>query len=169
MLYDQAQLTVAYLEAFQITREPIFEAVARDTLDYVRRDMTSKGGGFFSAEDADSEVPGSPEQKKREGAFYVWDKREVEAALGDVAEIFNFHYAVKAEGNVPPGGDPHGEFTEKNILIELGSVEATAKHFGKDETEIRKLLAGRARRCSPCAPNGRGPTSMTRSSRPGTA
>ncbi len=54
MLYDQAQLAVAYLEAFQITREPLFEEVARDILDYVRRDMTAKEGGFFSAEDADS-------------------------------------------------------------------------------------------------------------------
>jgi uncharacterized protein YyaL (SSP411 family) len=140
MLYDQAQLAVAYLDAFQITREPLFEEIARDTLDYVRNDMTAKGGGFFSAEDADSEIPGSPEQKKREGAFYVWTKDEVDAALGAAAEIFNFHYAVKAEGNVPSGGDPHGEFTSKNILIELGSVAATAKHFGKDETEVRQLL-----------------------------
>ena len=54
MLYDQAQLAIAYLEAFQIAREPIFEYVARDILDYVRRDMTEQGGGFFSAEDADS-------------------------------------------------------------------------------------------------------------------
>src|ERR1700716_1922873 len=57
MLYDQAQLAVAYLDGFQITREPLFEEVARDTLDYVRRDMTAKDGGFFSAEDADSEIP----------------------------------------------------------------------------------------------------------------
>jgi len=141
MLYDQAQLAVAYLDAFQITREPLFEEIARDTLDYVRRDMTAKSGGFFSAEDADSEIPGSPEHKKAEGAFYVWTKDEVDAALGDTAEIFNFHYAVKAEGNVPSGGDPHGEFTGKNILIELGSVPATAKQFGKDETEVRDLLA----------------------------
>jgi uncharacterized protein YyaL (SSP411 family) len=140
MLYDQAQLAVAYLEAFQITREPIFEETARDTLDYVRREMTAKQGGFFSAEDADSEVPASTEHKKAEGAFYVWDKREVDTALGSAAEVFNFHYAVKAEGNVPSGGDPHGEFTGKNILIELGSVAATAKHFGKSEAEVRQLL-----------------------------
>src|SRR6266849_6130319 len=57
MLYDQAQLAVAYLDAFQITRDPQFESVARDILDYVARDMTSKEGGFFSAEDADSPVP----------------------------------------------------------------------------------------------------------------
>jgi uncharacterized protein len=160
MLYDQAQLAVAYLEAFQITREPVFEKVARDTLEYVRRDMTAKDGGFFSAEDADSEIPVAavydsrtteaekgdgghrpPLQKKAEGAFYVWDKKEIDDVLGASADVFNFHYAVKAEGNVPAGGDPHGEFTGKNILIELGSVAATAKHFGKDETEVRGILA----------------------------
>ncbi|PYI92285.1 MAG: thioredoxin domain-containing protein [Verrucomicrobia bacterium] len=140
MLYDQAQLAVAYLEAFQITRDPLFEAVGRDTLDYVRRDMTAKAGGFFSAEDADSVVPDNP-AKKAEGAFYAWDKKEIDAALGPPADVFNFHYAVKAEGNVPAGGDPHGEFTGKNILIELGNVTATAKHFAKDETEVRDILA----------------------------
>jgi uncharacterized protein YyaL (SSP411 family) len=141
MLYDQAQLGVAYLEAFQITREPLFEEIARDTLDYVRRDMTAKEGGFFSAEDADSEIPGSPERKKREGAFYVWAKEELDAALGSAAEIFNFHYGVKPPGNVSPGGDPHGEFTGKNILIELQTVADTARHFKKEEAEIRVTLA----------------------------
>jgi uncharacterized protein YyaL (SSP411 family) len=141
MLYDQAQLAVAYLDAFQISREPLFEEIARDTLDYVRRDMTANNGGFFSAEDADSEIPGSQQHQKREGAFYVWTRDEIDAALGPSAEFFNFHYAVKAEGNVPSGGDPHGEFTGKNILIELGSIAATAKHFGKNEAEVRQLLA----------------------------
>jgi len=143
MLYDQAQLAIAYLEAFQITRDPLFESVARNVLDYVRRDMTAKGAGFFSAEDADSAVPDNP-TKKTEGAFYVWDKKEIDSALGPAAEVFNFHYAVKAEGNVPAGGDPHGEFTGKNIPIELGSLAATAKHFGKDEGEVREIL-GKAR------------------------
>ena len=141
MLYDQAQLTVAYLEAFQISREPLFEEVARDTLDYVRRDMTAKEGGFFSAEDADSEIPGSPERKKSEGAFYIWSKEELDAALGPSAEIFNFHYGVKPNGNVSPGGDPHGEFTGRNILIELQPLAETAKHFKKEEAEIREILA----------------------------
>ncbi|MFL6591003.1 MAG: thioredoxin domain-containing protein [Chthoniobacterales bacterium] len=162
MLYDQAQVAVAFLEAFQISREPIFEEVARDTLDYVRRDMTAKQGGFFSAEDADSEIPVAPaydrraaegsepddghraplqHTKKAEGAFYVWDKKEIDVALGAAADLFNFNYTVKPEGNVSPGGDPHGEFTGKNILIELGSIAATAKHFGKDEAGVRESLA----------------------------
>ena len=54
MLYDQAQLASAYLDAYQITGDLRYEAIARDTLDYVRRDLTDPGGGFYSAEDADS-------------------------------------------------------------------------------------------------------------------
>jgi uncharacterized protein YyaL (SSP411 family) len=147
MLYDQAQLAVAYLDAFQISREPLFEEVARDILDYVRRDMTAKEGGFFSAEDADSIVPDPdgghrpPLQKKSEGAFYIWSKEELDAALGSSAETFNFHYGVKPNGNVSPGGDPHGEFTGRNILIELQPFAETAKHFKKEEAEIREILA----------------------------
>src|SRR6266536_6317545 len=57
MLYDQAQLAVAYLDAFQITQDRQYQSVVRDVLDYVARDMTSREGGFFSAEDADSPVP----------------------------------------------------------------------------------------------------------------
>jgi uncharacterized protein YyaL (SSP411 family) len=106
--------------------------------------MTFRRGGFFSAEDADSIVPDAPDPghaRKAEGAFYVWSKDQVDVALGEDAEIFDFHYAVKPTGNVTPGGDPHGEFTGKNILIELGSIEATAKQFAKNETEIRRILA----------------------------
>jgi uncharacterized protein YyaL (SSP411 family) len=145
MLYDQAQLAVAYLEAFQITREPLFEEVARDILDYVRRDMTAREGGFFSAEDADSEVAagvGDPGHSgKAEGAFYVWSKQELDEALGSSAGIFNYHYGVQPDGNVPPVADPHAEFTGKNILIELQTIAETTKHFKKEEAEVRELLA----------------------------
>ena len=144
MLYDQAQLAVAYLDAFQITREPEFESVARKTLDYVRRDMTAKEGGFYSAEDADSFFEqGKPEHG--EGAFYIWTKKEVDAALGPVAEIFNFHYGVQPDGNAPPTSDPHGEFRGRNILIERRSMGETAARFKKSEKEICKILEqGRA-------------------------
>ena len=69
MLYDQAQLAVAYLDAFQITKDKQFESVARDILDYVARDMTSKEGGFFSAEDADSPVPAAAISDRRACVF----------------------------------------------------------------------------------------------------
>jgi uncharacterized protein YyaL (SSP411 family) len=143
MLYDQAQLGNAYLDAFQITEDRQYESVARDVLDYVARDMTSKEGGFFSAEDADSPVAGidDPSHKTAEGAFYIWTKKEIDDALGDSAEVFDFHYGVQAHGNAPEGSDPHDEFRGKNILIERHTVTETARHFKKSEAEIAKVLA----------------------------
>ena len=156
MLYDQAQLAVAYLDAFQITRDQQYQSVARDILDYVARDITSKEGGFFSAEDADSFFEnGKPEHG--EGAFYIWTKKEIDAALGDAAEIFDFHYGVQSHGNAPEGSDPQDEFGGKNILIERHTIAETAKQFKKSEEEVRqsldrsreKLLAIRAKRPRP--------------------
>src|SRR6266436_3594509 len=145
MLYDQAQLAAAYLDAFQITRDRQYESVARDILDYVARDMTSEDGGFFSAEDADSPVVagiGDPgHSKTKEGAFYIWTKKEIDEALGDAAEIFDFHYGVQAHGNAPEGSDPHDEFRGKNILIERHTIAETAERFKKSEEEISKSLA----------------------------
>src|SRR5205809_5016669 len=144
MLYDQAQLAVAYLDAFQITRDQQYEAVARDILDYVARDMTSKGGGFLSAEDADSPVAGGigdpGHSKTAEGAFYVWTKKEIDAALGDASAIFDFHYGVQSHGNAPEGSDPQDEFRGKNILIERHTIAETAQHFQKPEDAVRDLL-----------------------------
>jgi uncharacterized protein YyaL (SSP411 family) len=139
MLYDQAQLAVAYLDAFQITRDRQYESVAHDILEYVARDMTSKEGGFFSAEDADSLFEhGKPEHG--EGAFYVWTKKEIDAALGDAAEIFDYHYGVQPHGNAPEGSDPQDEFRGKNILIQRHTIAETAKQFKKSEDEIRQSL-----------------------------
>src|SRR5438477_640103 len=148
MLYDQAQLAVAYLDAYQITRDPGFEAVARDILDYVARDMTSKEGGFFSAEDADSPISvaavsdrrreqseigahRAPLHKTAEGAFYVWTKKEIDDALGDAAEVFDFHYAVQPHGNAPEGSGPHDELRGRNSLIERQTVADTADGLTK--------------------------------------
>src|SRR5256886_1677516 len=139
MLYDQAQLAVAYLDAFQITQDRQFASVARDILDYVARDLTSNEGGFFSAEDADSLFEhGKPEHG--EGAFYIWIKKEIDTALGNAAEIFDFHYGVQSHGNAPEGSDPQDEFRGKNILIERHTVAETAQHFQKPEDAVRELL-----------------------------
>ena len=139
MLYDQAQLALAYLDAFQITQDRQFASVARDILDYVARDMTSKEGGYFSAEDADSLFEhGKPEHG--EGAFYIWTKNEIDTALGNAAEIFDFHYGVQSHGNAPEGSDPQDEFRGKNILIERHTIAETAQHFQKPEDAVRDLL-----------------------------
>ncbi len=139
MLYDQAQLALAYLNAFQITREPLFEKTARDILDYVRRDMTDKDGGFYSAEDADSLlVAGKPEHA--EGAFYVWSKGDIDRLLGpDRAKIFDYYYGVELNGNAPE--DPQGEFKNKNILIQRHNVTETTEKVGLTKEKTEQLLA----------------------------
>lgn len=138
MLYDQAQLVCSYLEAYQITHEKFCADIARDILEYVLRDMTGSDGQFYSAEDADSPMPENP-VKHAEGAFYVWEWKEIVQALGkEQAEIFSYHYGIEKDGNVP--ADPHGEFYRKNILIVSRSFEDTGREFGKTSDEIRKQL-----------------------------
>ena len=112
-------------------------------LDYVRRDMTAPGGGFFSAEDADSysePLADTHAHEKSEGAFYVWSKAEIDSALGSDSDVFNFRYGILPEGNAPAGSDPQGEFRRKNILIERHTVPETAKQFHKSEDEICEAL-----------------------------
>ena len=130
MLYDQAQLAISYLEAFQITRDGRYAATAREIFRYVERDLTHSGGAFFSAEDADSPDPANPAEK-REGAFYVWTKQEIDAALSpEDARIFCERFGVEPAGNVAE--DPHGEFRGQNILHK-------AKEAGGAETVTRAV------------------------------
>jgi uncharacterized protein YyaL (SSP411 family) len=143
MLYDQAQLAVAYILAWQINEEPLFEETARDILDYARRDMTSPEGGFFSAEDADSIAPGGTE--KREGAFYVWAKDEIDALLGADAALFNRAYGVEAEGNSPAGSDPHGELTGLNTLIRRSTDEEARETLAQSRAKLLERRATRPR------------------------
>jgi uncharacterized protein YyaL (SSP411 family) len=142
MLYDQAQLAIAYLEAYQATGDEKLAAVARDIFDYVQRDLTSPERGFYSAEDADSPDPENPAHSG-EGSFYVWRQAEIERVLGVDSSLFCDYFGVKSEGNVEV--DPHGEFGGRNILF-----QAQEKHA---EPAIRaaalKLLAVRETRPRP--------------------
>jgi hypothetical protein len=143
MLYDQAQLVQAYLDASLCSPEPMFPAVARETLDYVLRDMTDPGGGFYSAEDADSLRPEAQEESG-EGAFYVWTKSEIDAALGSDAPLFNDHFGVEEEGNAP--FDPQHEFTGRNILYRRGTVKSIADKFRiSQEESLFRLTAAKTR------------------------
>ena len=147
MLYDQAQLTISYLEAFQITHDAFFAGIARSTLDYVLRDMTHPDGGFYSAEDADSVIDPADPKTKGEGAFYIWGAAELQEALGPrLFAAFAEHYGVEDDGNVHQ--DPHGEFTGKNIL---DVRQAAADPYVLDQLEEAKskLLELRAQRIRP--------------------
>lgn len=131
MLYDQAQLAAAYLEAAQITGEAEFFHTAQEICDYVLRDMTHAEGGFYSAEDADSEDPERPGHRG-EGAFYLWSWAELERLLKEDFPLFAACYGCRSQGNVDH--DPHGEFEGRNILWlarpELAGDPAVAKCRG---------------------------------------
>jgi hypothetical protein len=142
MLYDQAQLAVSYLEAFQITRDEQYASVARDIFTYVLRDLTHAGGGFYSAEDADSIIDPAHPHEKGEGAFYIWSAEELRAALGERdAAIFARRFGVEERGNV--AHDPQGEFQGRNILFQSRPAAEIAAHFGIDEETVQAAL-GRA-------------------------
>jgi uncharacterized protein len=143
MLYDQAQLAISYLEAFQITRDGQYAEAARDIFSYVQRDLTHPDGAFYSAEDADSAVAGGDLHEKREGAFYVWTSEELTAALAPPdAAIFSYRFGVEEHGNVEE--DPHGEFRGRNILYQAHTVEETAAHFKISPSEARATLSASA-------------------------
>jgi len=105
MLYDNALLTVAYLEAWQLTKKESYARIVRETLDYILRDMTSKEGGFYSAEDADSEGI--------EGKFYVWNPAQVAEVLGKDADRFMKAFDVTPRGN----WEPHEESIPKKQSV----------------------------------------------------
>jgi len=96
MLYDNALLVVAYAEAWQVTGRDDFARVARDTLEYLHREMTSPDGALYSATDADSK---RPDGKSEEGAFFVWSEAAIREHLGGDADRFIRYYGVTTEGN----------------------------------------------------------------------
>ncbi len=137
MLYNQAALSLVYLEGFQLTHNKMFESVARGILDYVLKDMTGPEGGFYSAEDADSEG--------EEGIFYVWSNEELKKLLTkDEYERVKKIYGVTLEGNF-------GELGEegKNIFYLQKEVSWDVKADPVVQSIHRKLLAVRVKRVHP--------------------
>lgn len=140
MLYDNALLIPPYLEAYQITGDEFYARVARETLDYVLREMTQPEGGFYSAQDADSEGV--------EGKFFVWSEQEIVDALGpEEGRVFCYCYDVT----------PRGNWEETNILNRPKPHDQTAAMLGIDAAELatrlaaarETLLAIRSRRVAP--------------------
>ena len=145
MLYDQALLVMAYVQGWQVTRNDDYARVARETCEYVLRDLSHPDGGFFSSEDADSEG--------EEGIFYVWTTGDLVETLGaSEAEIFAAAYDVDEQGN----------FEGRSILHPLewplaSLCESLAKRFSRTPESIAaglresrsRLLAARAKRERP--------------------
>jgi uncharacterized protein YyaL (SSP411 family) len=135
MLYDQALIAMAYLDAYQSTRNPLFAQTAREIFTYVLRDMTSPEGGFYSAEDADSEGV--------EGKFYVWQTAELRELLGDEEAAFfirlmncrdggNFKHEAGGHGgpdNIPHLDDPVTEEAARLEAVRQILFEAREKRI----------------------------------------
>jgi uncharacterized protein len=141
MLYDQAQLVLAFVEAAQVSGDPFYAEVAEDTLLYVLREMTDETGGFHSAEDADSVPPedvAEHEPHKKEGAFYLWRADEIDELLGDDAAIVKLRFGIEPDGNAPQ--DPQAEFTGKNLLYVARSVDDVARQVGKTPEAVIDVL-----------------------------
>jgi uncharacterized protein len=139
MLYDQAQLAIAYLEAYQLTQDETLAQTARDIFEYVLRDMRDDTGAFYSAEDADSQDPENPGHAG-EGAFYIWSSGELARVLGpEDARVFALRYGVQEDGNVMQ--DPHGEFTGRNILYRATDLAEIAARTGNSPAQVEQSLA----------------------------
>ncbi len=140
MLYDNALLSRLYLHAYQATGRPIYRRIAEETLDYVVREMTASSGGFYSAQDADSEGV--------EGKFYVWSRQEIISALGaEDGELFSQYFGVTQEGNFEGRNILHVPLEEAALSQQIGvSVEALRSAVERGKA---RLLADRERRPRP--------------------
>ena len=124
MLYDNALLSQLYGELYQITKAEPYVQIMCKTLDYVIREMTHPDGGFYSAQDADSEG--------EEGKFYLWQKNEIESIIGDqtVSDIFCERFGITQGGN----------FEGKNILNVRVPISHLAKNYNKTPEKIAEIL-----------------------------
>ncbi len=124
MMYDNGQLVSLYADAYKLTKNPLYKQVVEETLEWVKNDMTSEEGGFYSSLDADSEGV--------EGKYYIWTKEEIQEILGDKmkARIFGDYYEVI----------PGGNWEHSNILYRKQTKEKVAKKHNITITELEKIL-----------------------------
>jgi uncharacterized protein len=122
MLYDNSQLALVYLEAWQATGNPFYRQICEEILDYVLREMTSPEGGFYSTTDADSEG--------EEGKFFVWSRDQLEEVCGDDFEVAEAWYGVTRAGN----------FEGHNILTARTTHEAVAARTERSVEEVRAAI-----------------------------
>jgi uncharacterized protein YyaL (SSP411 family) len=125
MLYDQAQLALLYLQVWQATGDPEYRRVTEETLDYVVREMTNPGGGFYSTQDADSEG--------EEGKFFLWDREEIEALLDAETARAALRYWGVADGP---------NFEGRSILHVPRDPDEVASAIGITPDRLGELLRG---------------------------
>ncbi|MCL7417204.1 MAG: DUF255 domain-containing protein, partial [Halalkalicoccus sp.] len=129
MLYDNAELPRTYLAGYRATGEERYARVVRETLEFVRRELTHPEGGFYSTLDAQSADPETGERE--EGAFYVWTPAEVGEVLDEErAELFCERYGI----------DERGNFEGETVLTLSRSIGSLAEEYGMDESEVERRL-----------------------------
>lgn len=145
MLYDNGQLVSLYADAYKLTKNPLYKEVIEKTLEFIAIDLTNKEGGFFCALDADSLTT---QQHLEEGAFYVWQKEELQALLNDDFELFSEIFNI----------NDFGYWEENNfVLIQNEAIEDIAARNKMESGELqakkrlweKQLLAERLKRSRP--------------------
>ncbi|KAI3392313.1 hypothetical protein diail_5896 [Diaporthe ilicicola] len=141
MLYDNAQLLPLYLDAYLLTRENVYLDTVHDIAKYLTTSpMCSEQGSIHASEDADS-APSTAEQKKKEGAFYVWDYDELDALLEeDELQICTRYWNIKPAGNVDSEHDIQGELRGLNTLCVQMSIVELAKSVEKTIEQVNEIL-----------------------------
>ena len=141
MLYDNALLLITYVEAFEVTKNPFYKKIAEEIIEFVKRELLSEEGGFYSAIDADSEG--------EEGKYYVWDKNEIIELVGEErANLFNTVYNITDEGNFSGKNIPH--LIDINLEKEAENFHLTVDQLIKQLDDVRKeLLEARYQRVYP--------------------
>lgn len=122
MLYDNAQLTSLYSNAYKVTKNELYKKVVHETLEFIEREMTDESGGFYSSLDADSEG--------EEGKYYVWTKSEIENLLGEKTELFCNYYSVSSIGN----------WEGNNILFISQKKEDLLKKYELEENLLDQII-----------------------------
>jgi uncharacterized protein YyaL (SSP411 family) len=133
MLYDNALLTSAYVEAWQATKDPEYRRVAAETIEYVFREMTDPAGPFYSTQDADSEG--------EEGKFYVWSRAEIDGVLGRDADLFCNVYDITPssnwEGHNIPNRPRDWESVARPLSMSADDLRARCRQLGDRLYEVR--------------------------------
>ena len=123
MLYDNAQLVSVYCQAYQLTKNKLYQKTVYQTLGFIQRELTSREGVFYSALDADSEGT--------EGKFYIWHKKELQQVLGDDEPLYSLYFSVDAYGNWEH---------EKNILYKTRTDAELEQLTGQRMEEIERVI-----------------------------
>ncbi len=123
MMYDNGPLLSLYSKAFQVTGKDLYRRVIDQTIGWLDREMTDREGGFYSSLDADSEGV--------EGKFYVWDAREIDSLLSERdAPVYKDYFSIK----------PHGNWEDKNILLQKEPIEKLLKKHDLDEKSLYAVI-----------------------------